>query len=810
MAVDWITRNLYWSDSGLKQIMVSREDGRYPHRLFYDGVDEPRSIAVHPVKRFLFWCDAGVERPGIERSYLDGSNRTIIVARNRVQRPRALAIDFKDDRLYWTDGMVIHYGKLDGTGQFCLHSSGRSTVRSLLVLQLYTVTNIFTMSSYHEFRLIHQLQSPRQKEFLSMPLIGFNLYRTVQSNRCSYKLPLYKNNGYCSQDACGIKNGDCEHLCLPSATGRTCACSLGYWKINETRCISGVGDEKFLLFADQRQGAIFQRPLFLNEYYAIPLQGVKQPRDVVYDPVKKFFSAPCDTFFFISAPYTLTLDAKSQLLYFVDIYKDLVVAVNLRNKQYAKIIEGDRFVAFQNIKNVALDPTRGMMYISCQHKMISDNKTRLIGAIYSATMTGKNLTAFHIGPGEPKGLVVYEDEVIWIDSQKRYIKGKATVNGSVYDLKRITESGQLHDITISDGYIYWTVLSGKPIKRSPLDNLTETETLGWDNFYRVQSIDSYTGDTLNEFCLTRGVNNGTLVNNGRSRYVPVGYRLEILCNPGYKIKGKMTAEDNRRGYVLCIGEGSWNKRAVCEFALLYEIHGTNNRGYVELTRSTYFLVPPRVKRLNVICIGGGGGGFDSNYKEFKKKDKAGDGQASSFSDKLISLGGEGGRLWRGGNGGIGTVLFGGEGASANDCHYGGAAGQLTQKKGCYQPSTFCLYCGAGGSRGKGECPLCPLGLEGGCSGPLSSNATKHAGCSYGGGSSGGSGGGGGGAGYSRAYVDVTPGEMVLVTVGKGGAPSYKPAGDGIVVISWNGRIEDFKTDRIMMYEESNFEDKSCL
>lgn len=54
IAVDWIGRNLYWSDTNLSskhprgRILVSSLDGRYKHTLVSNNLETPSSIAVNP------------------------------------------------------------------------------------------------------------------------------------------------------------------------------------------------------------------------------------------------------------------------------------------------------------------------------------------------------------------------------------------------------------------------------------------------------------------------------------------------------------------------------------------------------------------------------------------------------------------------------------------------------------------------------------------------------------------------------------------------------------------------------------------
>lgn len=54
--------------------------------------------------RYLYWLDQG-QFPKIERSYLDGSNRTILV-KNGIVYPRGITIDIETHQVYWVDSRV--------------------------------------------------------------------------------------------------------------------------------------------------------------------------------------------------------------------------------------------------------------------------------------------------------------------------------------------------------------------------------------------------------------------------------------------------------------------------------------------------------------------------------------------------------------------------------------------------------------------------------------------------------------------------------------------------------------------------------
>ena len=53
IAVDWISRNLYWTDTGTDRIEVSRLNGTSRRVLIADDLEEPRAITLDPIYGYV-------------------------------------------------------------------------------------------------------------------------------------------------------------------------------------------------------------------------------------------------------------------------------------------------------------------------------------------------------------------------------------------------------------------------------------------------------------------------------------------------------------------------------------------------------------------------------------------------------------------------------------------------------------------------------------------------------------------------------------------------------------------------------------
>ena len=107
VAVNWITKKLYWCDGTLSTIEYSDFYGGNRNALL-KNVTRIQTIALDPCVDAIYWISKGI----IFKMKLDGTNKQVIVSSNR--SPNSLVIDFLTSRLYWASASVIQTSNLKG------------------------------------------------------------------------------------------------------------------------------------------------------------------------------------------------------------------------------------------------------------------------------------------------------------------------------------------------------------------------------------------------------------------------------------------------------------------------------------------------------------------------------------------------------------------------------------------------------------------------------------------------------------------------------------------------------------------------
>ncbi|XP_072895083.1 nidogen-2 [Hemitrygon akajei] len=123
LTIDYIRRNLFWTDSGLDKIETAAIDGSKRRVLVDTDLVNPRAIVVDSRSGNLYWTDWNREAPKIETSHLDGTNRRILV-KNDIGLPNGLTFDPFSSQLCWADAGTKYLECIfpDGTGRRVVQS----------------------------------------------------------------------------------------------------------------------------------------------------------------------------------------------------------------------------------------------------------------------------------------------------------------------------------------------------------------------------------------------------------------------------------------------------------------------------------------------------------------------------------------------------------------------------------------------------------------------------------------------------------------------------------------------------------------
>ncbi|GFO20808.1 LOW QUALITY PROTEIN: low-density lipoprotein receptor-related protein 1 [Plakobranchus ocellatus] len=239
-AIDWISRNMYFSSYTDKEasISVAKLDGAYRKEIYNRAKAKPNSIAIHPSLGLMYWSDLDGQQHKIWSAKMDGTNPVIFVQGQMVKEPASLTLDLESNRLYWVN-------RKDGAVYYCdavspcrpQRYSGAPSSESPISMTIYqsseTSKNKVFLFYSNESNIIKYSNGEVMKIRNNTPNVyDLRVYdphsRKGRTNRCS------------------TNKGGCEQLCLPSGEDAVCACTLGYETKDGHTC---KGIDRFLLYA---------------------------------------------------------------------------------------------------------------------------------------------------------------------------------------------------------------------------------------------------------------------------------------------------------------------------------------------------------------------------------------------------------------------------------------------------------------------------------------------------------------------------------------------------------------------------------
>lgn len=271
LAIDWINNLLYYSyfDAPNSYIRVTNfPDIDYHYTLFKSNRDKPSLIAVNPKLRYLYWIDQG-QFPKLERAFLDGTNRTVLVSTS-MDSPTDLFIDQTTGDVYWSDNTkdTIERCSWNGLNRTVIRSTNLPNTQAVFVQDqtlyyadsrlrgVYSL-NIANLSSIPDKVLIKRVKTDTLND-----LLIFN----DKSQPTNIVSPCTGSN----------RRSLCEQLCFPMPAGvvrtSTCACAIGVLSIDTRTCNR---PSEYLIFAMENEIRSINLPVSNNIFDgAIPISGI--------------------------------------------------------------------------------------------------------------------------------------------------------------------------------------------------------------------------------------------------------------------------------------------------------------------------------------------------------------------------------------------------------------------------------------------------------------------------------------------------------------------------------------------------------
>ncbi|KAK2588774.1 hypothetical protein KPH14_001654 [Odynerus spinipes] len=210
IAVDWVTGNIYFTDSGYQRIGVCDNNGTYCTVIVNERAEKPRAIVLSPKSGIMYWSDWG-SKPHIAMASMDGKNNVPFVQEN-IAWPNGLTIDYPNNRLYWIDAKLkkIESIRLDGRD--------RRTILSDVIKRPYSLA-VFENKLYWSEWSSNTIESCDK-------FTGKDWKTLLHANTVSYGIHIYHSvlqpeiPNPCSRSPC-------SQICLlNSNSSYTCACTL--------------------------------------------------------------------------------------------------------------------------------------------------------------------------------------------------------------------------------------------------------------------------------------------------------------------------------------------------------------------------------------------------------------------------------------------------------------------------------------------------------------------------------------------------------------------------------------------------------
>ncbi|XP_066141061.1 low-density lipoprotein receptor-related protein 6 isoform X1 [Euwallacea fornicatus] len=460
LAIDWFANNIYWTDSESNKLEVATIEGEHRKVLFWTDIDQPRAIAVVPMRGLLFWTDWG-ETPKIERAGMNGDPKTrkVIVSDN-IYWPNGITVDYEAERIYWTDGKLLFIKAMDYDGK------DMSTILSAASDYPYALTQSSFKLFWTDWKTVaihYYYKNGTQPHPFEFYATNHPMDIKVYDKQRQPKLPHACEN-----------NGGCSHLCLlaPDPPYFTCACPMGIKLLDDKNCANEP--QEMLLVARRTELCLIYLDSPDYSFKIMPLGDVKYSIAVDFDPIDKHIYWSDDEVKKIQRarlngseqedvivseiqdPDGIALDWVSRNIYWTDTGTDRIEVARLEGG-FRKVIIGDGLI---DPRGIAVASELGWLFWSDWNQ--KDPK------IERSNLDGSDrIYVVHENLGWPNGITLdlINKKIYWCDAKSDRLE-YANMDGT--ERRALITDNLPHPFGFSlmDDYLYWTDWQRRAIDRA--------------------------------------------------------------------------------------------------------------------------------------------------------------------------------------------------------------------------------------------------------------------------------------------------------------------------------------------------------
>lgn len=237
---DPLNSHLYWTsnnDASIRSLDLNAISSNIDNNtalvkqvLKLNSHDKPRGIQVEPCLAMVYWTNWNSQAASIQRAYVSGYGLESII-KSDIRMPNALALDYEEKKLYWTDARLdkVERADYDGTHRVVL---AHSTPKHPFAMAVYGDLLFWTDWVLHAVVRANKY-SGSDVIFLRKEIgrpMGIAAVQNLVHN--------------CDSNKCNIVNGGCEDVCTLDKDGNVkCLCTRGILARDGLRCIQLKNDK---------------------------------------------------------------------------------------------------------------------------------------------------------------------------------------------------------------------------------------------------------------------------------------------------------------------------------------------------------------------------------------------------------------------------------------------------------------------------------------------------------------------------------------------------------------------------------------